>query len=36
MSIIDTLVTDRTASDNDMLVAALERVNSGSGTAGDM
>lgn len=36
MSIIDTLVTDRTASDNDMLVAALERVNSGTGTAGDM
>lgn len=36
MSIIDTLVTDRTASDNDMLAAALERVNSGTGTAGDM
>lgn len=36
MSIIDTLVTDRTASDNDMLAAALERVNSGAGTPGDM
>ena len=36
MSRIDTLVTDRTASDKDRLVAALERVNSGAGTAGDM
>lgn len=36
MSIMDTLVTDRTAADKETLAAALARVNSGAGTAGDM
>lgn len=36
MSIMDTLVTDRTAADKETLATALARVNSGAGTAGDM